>query len=450
MGTLQLTDGTTTIDFLDGSTFYLARGGWEPHIARENEAGDDYDDVVEIIKVNWLQTTDDSRDSTLHNIHRLALKAREYHRLRKTSGQVWLKANTHSETNPRYALVKSVDIENLDARHWGPNRGVDLVLTIIREGAWRDTIPNTVPFSYPEITSNTIYNQVDGGQVNYVDVAAATLTGDARMLPIFMMPFNSKQSKVIIGVRSRGSSGDVTPFNPHFNAVNVTDTTYRVVDASAPGGYRWERVIGGGSGNITNAIPLPANLQYYTGTFLVYAICKATTSVWTLQLAHGTSSTFPSINLGEVMSIGVTTNFQQLYLGRITLPPAGEIPGLGNPTNYYLNLKAAYTALGTFSLRNLFIVPTDEGVFEVANMGAQRVAADSILERSWHYDSANRYVENQPTTRGRFISLKPNNYTRMMFFFSRSDADGGVNPDDNMADVTMRGTIRYLGLRGNT
>lgn len=451
MGTLQLSDGTTTVSLLDSAGLYLTRRGWKPQVARENELGDDYDDVVEVINLEWMQTTDDSRDTIIHNLNRLNMRAREYQRHRKTTGQVWLAAATHSETNTRYALVKEIYAPEMDGRHWGPNSNVKLTLTITREGAWRDQAPNTNPHSYTSITDQTVYNQVDvdGGTLNYFDVAAASLTGDAYGLPVFQMPFSTTQQKVIVALRSRPSSGDVTPFNPHFNAANFGTATYIVADATAPGGQKWERTILSGSSSMENYVALPAGLQYYTGSFLLYAVCKATTAVFSLQASHSTSTAFVSEFATEAVSIGITTNYQNLYLGRVTLPLSGQIPGVGDPTNYYIHLKCAWTGAGVFSLRNFFLVPTDDGIFQL-DLQDQNVAADSILERSWHYSSTNKYVQKSPSPRGRYIRLKPNHYTRFMFFFSRSDAAGGVNPDDSIAPVNLRAATRYLALRGNT
>lgn len=448
MATLQLSDGTTTVSLLDSAGLYLTRRGWNPQVARENELGDNYEDVVEVIHLEWMQTTDDSRDTIMHNLNRLNMRAREYQRHRKTTGQVWLAAATHSETNTRYALVKEIYAPELDNRHWGPNSNVTLTLTITREGAWRDQAPNTNPQSYTSIISDGIYNQVDSGIVNYIDLANSDLKGDAYFLPVLMMPFVSTQEKLIVALRSHLTSGGIINFNPHFNAANFGTGTYIVADASAPGGQKWERIIAAGSSSMENYVALPAGLQYYTGSFLLYAVCKATTAVFSLQASHSTSTGFVSEFATEAVDIGVTTNYQMLYLGRITLPISGQIPGVGDPANYYIHLKCAWTGAGVFSLRNFFLVPTDDGVFQL-DLQDQNVAADSVLERSWHYSSLHIYSYKTPSPRGRYIRLKPNHYTRVMFYFTRTDAAGGVNPDDYI-DFNMRGVARHLALRGNT
>lgn len=447
-GTLTITDGTVSVNLYDASTLYLRRGGWRPAVAKENAAGDDYDDVIEVIGCEWMQTTDDARDATMHNLNYLAAKARQNERQRKLTDQVYFSLNTPSETNVRYGVIKDINVPDLDSWHFGPSQPVKLTITARREGAWRSVSPLTAPQSYPSLGNQTVYNRSVSGARNYLDIAAASVTGDALALPVLQVSsLSAQQTSFVVALRSRISASDITSFEPHFNAVSFTDATYIVADAAAPGGQKWERTAAG-AGTITNHVALPAGLSVYRGSFLVYGVCRASATGVTLAVGHSISAAFAT-NTNPAVTVPVTTNYMPLYLGRITLPPAGLIPGINNPANYYLNLSCTFTAAATFAMRNLYIVPVDDGVFELGNAQAA-FFIDSVLERSYAVSApTNRYIDKVVIPRGRYLRLRPNYNHRIMFFFNQADAAGGLDPA-HAADVDVRATMRYLALRGNT
>lgn len=450
MAYLQITDGSTTVDFLDTATLYLARNGWEPRIARENDAGDGYEDVVEVIRLTWAQTTDDSRDSTLHNIHRLGRKAREYGHQRRVVNPVWMRVATHSETNSRYALVRSVEVEKLDARHWGPNQRVDLVVTITREGGWQDVAPTSTPTTV--VATTTVENQVDGSNANSVTVAAADVPGDGLALPIIQMVDSVAQEKIIIALRAKEDDGHLSSFISHINAADFQNTSNITADAGAPGGSKWERTALSGSGSQTKGAPLADDLQYYTGNFLVYAVMKVSHSnVFTVQVGHySTFGPSPLENAQEAVAVNTTTNYQAVYLGRITLPAYGEIPSLADPADYYINLMVSWASASTasFQVRTVFIVPLDDGVMTLEPAAIRRYI-DSRIERAYSYGSSGEYWETPDIMRGRFLKLKPNHYNKILFYFWETDANGGFDPA-NTTSVTVTLARTHLGLRGNT
>ena len=212
MATLRLYDDVNEVDFLDTSALYLAQDGWRPRVAAENEAGDDYEDVIEVIKLSWTETTDDVRDSKLQTLHRLNHKAKRYWRLRKTTDAVWLEVQTHSETNIRYARVKEIVVEELDGRHWGPDGPVDLVVTIKREGAYSHIKPtNTTPTVV--LNSATIENEEDTSTSNFAIISASDVPGDALALPIIQMVESVAQEQIIIAMRSDENLTNVPKFH---------------------------------------------------------------------------------------------------------------------------------------------------------------------------------------------------------------------------------------------
>lgn len=453
---LSLTDGTTTVSLLDTAALHMARRGWRPKVAVENAAGDDYEDVIEVVKLSWMQTTDDARDSTIQSIHKLARKAREYIRQRRVTGPVWLQANTPSETNVRYALVKDIQIAELDDWHYGPSQPVQLTISITREGAWRSIAPNTSPISHTAlIGTQTIRNSVvaASGYQNYYDVAPG---GDALALPIvyFTGAVGSTPSEMIIALRSRENAADVTPFNPHFNAADFGSTGTLVADGSAPGGQAWSATTTAAT-QYTNYVPLPAALTYYTGTFLVYAVVKtASSSVWQMQAGHGYSTSFAaSDKTSAPVDIVGTIYHEPICLGRITMPASGALPGMVSPSNYYITLSMNRPTAGTsstFSVRNVFLVPVDDGVISVTSMSQLSTLIDSTVERSWHFDPAtSKYLQSNVRVRGRYLKLKPGWTTRIMFFWTNGEASYGV-VYYNTLDSICRGALRYLALRGDT
>lgn len=456
-GTLIISDGTVTVNLYDTTTLHLSRDGWRPAVGRENAAGDDYDDVTEVITCEWLQTTDNTRDTTLHNLNYLAAKARINERQRKNTDQVYFALNTPSETNVRYAVIKDINITDLDPRHYGPNRPVKLIITIRREGAWRRDSPLTAPQSYPSLASGTVYNRVAGADKNYIDIPAANVTGDALALPVISKLTTSGTSpEIIIALHSRQNASDVTGFNPHFNANTFSDTGNLVVDANAPGGKTWTMTAPPSAvRSMYSVVDLPTgSFSAYMGSFLVYAVVKASHSSATMAIGHG----FSVRPRNPPVPVPITTNYMPLYLGRVTLPATGKLPGMFTAQPYYgfgvLVEFSVSPVANTFAMRNFYLVPVLDGIISVNNMvdWSAGLLVDSILERSWtRYlpDTQNWYTEEVIGVRGRYPRLKPNYNHRLLFYFNNTDAAGGVNPSD-AATVNIRATMRYLALRGNT
>lgn len=449
MSILIIDDDIASVNLLNPSGLYLARDGWRPKVAPENDAGDGYDDVVEVIKLYWMQTSDNDRDTTIQLLNQLDLKARQYWRLRKTTGAVWMEARSPSESNSRFARIKSIEVMELDSRHWGPNRSVDLVLTITREGAFSEIKPtNNSPTAIH--TSVTRYNSEAGGNSNRLTVNAADVSGDALALPLVQMVEAVPQETIIVALRARETAAEVNNFVSHLNAANFQNSTDIVSDGSAPGGSKWERTGLSGTASQIKGAPLPNGLQYYAGSFLVYAVVRVSAShVFSLTVGHGSS--FGTLeNAQPPVAITTTTNYQMLYGGQINMPAGGVIPGMSEPSSYYINLQMdwAGASSATFAVRNIFLVPTDDGVV-LLHPATVRRTLDSRLERVYSYTSSNEYWSAPDVVRGKYLKFKPGHYNQLHFFSTRTDGTGGVTPADTFT-LTLKLVKQYLAIRGNT
>lgn len=185
---------------------------------------------------------------------------------------------------------------------------------------------------------------------------------------------------------------------------------------------------------------------------MVYAVCKANTDdKFGLIVGHGADSTgVASTNVQDEVLLSTRSDYNMVYLGRMTLPASEEIPGVsGDFSSYYLHLTSTSknASTGTFSLRNIFLVPVDEGVMDI-DLRDDRVAIDCIVERTYHYTSGGYYSDFVPVPRGRYFKIKPNVQSRLYFYFSRGEYDGGVNPSDEIT-VTLSGLDRFTALRGS-
>lgn len=453
--TLEITDGTTTVNLIDSAGLFLASGGWKPQVTRLKPNVLEYEDMVETLECDWMQTNDNDRATKIQNLMNLGYKAEEYWRKRLVVRPVWMKVSTPSETGARYALIKNIQVTELDSKHFGPNSPVKLVLKITREGAWRSVAPNGSLTSWVAATS--VQNNVYDDDVNWLDIQNTDAEGDALGLAKIQIVAANSQERVIVALRSSRSASsadenNLYQFNPHFNAAAIYNSMTDVVaDAGAPGGSKWERV-NPGVLKVVKTWELPDDLSDYAGEHLVYAVCKVTTDdKFGLIIGHGADSTgVASTNVQDEVLLETTTNYQMVYLGRMTLPASEEIPGVnGDFSSYYLHLfsTSKNASTGTFSLRNIFLVPVDEGVMDI-DLRDDRVAIDSVIERTYHYTSLGYHSDYVPVPRGRYFKFKPNVFHRLYFYYTRADGDGGVTPSDQLT-VTVTGLDRFTALRGS-
>lgn len=454
--TISVTDGTTTVNLIDSATVHLAAGGWKQQVTRLKPNAQEYEDVVETMELDMLQVDDDDRATKIQNLMNLGFKAEDYWRRRRVVRPVWLQVATPTEAQSRYALVKKIEITELDSKHYGPNAPVKLVLKITREGAWKSVAPNGSLSSW--VAATAVQNNVYDDDVNWVDIQKTDVEGDALGLAKIQIVASASQERVIVALRSAKSSSsadetNLQDFNPHFNAAAIYNSLTDVVaDAGAPGGSKWERVNPGSGVKTVKTWELPNDLSDYAGEYLVYAVCKVTADDrFGLIVGHGADSTgVATTNVQEEVLLETTGNYQMVYLGRMTLPASEEIPGVsGDFSSYYLTLfsTSKNASAGTFSLRNIFLVPVDEGVMDI-NLNDDRLAIDGIVERVYHYTASLYHSDYVPVPRGRHFKFKPGVAHRLYFYFTREDGDGGVTPTDELT-VTVTGLDRFMALRGS-
>ena len=451
--TLKVTDGTNTVNFLDSTDLYLAKDGWKPKVARQNEAGDGYEDVIEIITLYWMETVDSLRALTIHTLEQLNTKAKTYWRQNKVDDWVWMEVRTTGESSSRFARVKAIEVDELDSRHFGPARTADLVVTITREGAYSEVSPATTANTVNKSLSS-VYNKQSGTSTTLTNrvKTETTLTFEKYGVPgpvIIEMEESSQQETIIIAQRYSQDETREDTFYSHLNALDFQSTTNIVDDASAPSGKKWERTGLSGVDSETKGA-FVNGMTYYTGTYLVYAVIKVSADdIFDITIGQNTTATTLNNALPTVV-VPTTTNYQMLYCGRLSIPPGGKIPGLSSSTTWYINMRVGWKGAGgseSFAIRNIFLVPVDYGVMLITPATIRRTV-DSRLERVYSYDASNKYLQDADIVRGKFFHMEPNVYHYLHFFCSRSDADGGVDPADTI-DINLRMVPRFLSLRGS-
>lgn len=465
MATLKITDGTNNVDLLDSAGLYLADNSWWPKVAKQNAAGDGYEDVTENIPLRWMPVTDDARDTTAVKINQLAEKARTYIRKRKTTNPVWLEMKTPSSSSSLYALIVDINMEKLDTRHWGPNQPVNLTLFITREGAWRDTTP--ADLQPIVLNGETITNQEDSGAgtKNYVTLNTTThVKGDALGIPYIKLGNPSStlaQETIIVAAKSAETQTELDNFTPNFYPDSFTGTTNLVADGTIPGGQRYyfDNPLPVLLTDYVN-IPLPYDVANYEGDYLMYMVAKATVG-GTAPLVIAGQAITPSGTAGPVvhaLNDGVTiqatnTDFVFYYLGNLSIPFIGRIPNLATPgtDSYCLTLQIDLRDVSTLEIIEVFIVPVNPvhgSPFVLSTYLAEGHAIDSNIERAYTYTSSDEYSDNNPTALGKYPLIPPAQFTRLYFWMSHSDGGTGMDITDTL-EIKVGLTRRYLAIRGN-
>jgi len=460
---LLLTDGTITVDLLNPTGLHLAANGLKLKVAKENPIGDGYEDVTEVIKLTWNQATDDERDTIAQNLNLLARKAREFIRKRKATGHVWMQMQTASSSKELYALVTDIQMSDLDSRHWDADQVVDLTLFVTREGAWRDVQPND--FVPVMILGELITNQEDHALVNYVTVANTLAKGDALGIPFIAMndPSGSDVQTTIIIASKSGTEDELDNFTPNFYPASFDGTSNIVADAGIPGGQLYSLDAGpvpvGAFFDYVN-IPLPTDLAYYDGEYLMYMVARVTMGTDPVVVTGGQTICPPGTAgtvlhaTGDPVSLEASnTDFVMVYLGRASIPFMGFIPSLDTPASdkYCLTLDIRVGELSKLEIAEVFIVPVHSihgSPFMLTPYLNQGVTVHSDLERSFTYTSSGEYSEYNPYAMGRYPLVPPGMFTRFWFWYQHSDGGGGFTFTDEFT-VQIGLVRRYLALRGN-
>lgn len=457
--TLQITDGSTTVNLLNTSGLYLKKNGWTPAVVPELDDGR-YADVVDVITCTWVQTDDDNRSSTLQNLQRLARKARLWWRKRRPWGQaVWIAANTHSETDTRYSLIKNVEIRELDPRHWGAQGPVELTI-LVTHGLWWDVAPNGTPAT--AVNAETIYNKEDADGENEVDVPAANLTGDAPALSqIIIVPQTGSMNlqTLWMGMKTNMASSAMSSW---FIPSNLVDTTDNISETQAPGDYALKIGDGLSAANETKYWEVAAaDVFDYQGTYEVYLSANTDVANGAVaQLKYGvftTGGTVYNTELAEVDIQNTTTSqeYRNHYLGRLEI--VAHEHATSTNQKFRIAIEVTTSANGIFYSQGLFIVPVDESsqhlnYTDIGDASFGVATNDKLIVDSWrktvyHTDSSDGLLQEFVFSPFGWIRLEPGVLNRLYFFWE--DGASGLVANQT-AQVTVKVINQFTALRGNT
>lgn len=449
MGTLTLTDGTTSVNFLDTSGLHITRGGYRQAVGNLDPLTGDMPDVEDTLNCVWMTTTDDSRDTVWMNLKRLAKKAQEYRRFRKPNDEVWLSIQTHSETNTRYHIVSNVVVNELDHRHFGPNNPVDLIVKITREGAGRAIPPGSTLTTIQAAVTKYMKNDSDGNN----GITIANVPGDVDMLTqISIDPGATTPIPVnyMVACVAFGGSTLATDFDPLFEATDEADNAAKqVADANAPddtilrftadGTMRWN--LSTGSRNF---------LAYTNKDYLVFAAVNGSgAGSCTLQFSHGQG--YITQDPVTVSSAGSPATLH--YLGRHRIPGGKYNSNLSEPSGgYSIYLDVDITGTYQLDFFQMWLVPIGN-LMELRNAAVDTdgvVVLDGVIGLAYETTSGGEWRQSSASTwdaRGNFITLEPGLYNRVFVFLS--GLNGLLVPNWSYS-VTIKGNARFTGIRGNT
>jgi hypothetical protein len=420
------------------SELYLNRDGWAMAVANERAEGG-YDDTVEVIECTWRELEDDSRGQTLKNIMALDQDARRHWRDFSRRWPVYLEASTHSEPATRYAVIKKIEIGNLDPRHWGPDQPVKLTLTITHIG-WRDIAPFAVQDVLSIGGAKRVYNQVDGSKDNWVRIGAGQ-TGRMGPLTIEIVPDKTvtpTPRNYRIAIKE-----EVSGFNPHFNAADEIIQS-KTADSDAPGGQRIQI-----TGPLNDSMMWQIDAADYVGNYAVYAIARASggSGVRLAFLNGGTVALHPWVNVPS------SSLFREIYLGSITIPWFGNVPNATLPNNYEPTILFEVPDSRTLYFYNFYLLPLDDNVMTISSNTTETIIIDGDMERTYAKATSGGALltEYQIEVSGKYFQGWGG--VLRMYFFSTHD-DVGANEFNIVSakhemDVTVRGVKMFSALKGS-
>lgn len=159
---LNITDGTTTINLI-GTVFRLVENPrWRPQTPQYKGGGvwqnspfadgrqlaqTRYDNIIDSWTLHVVSSSQDDVIYSLQELRRLLTKGVEYWTTSWQNEPVWIEARASCETNTRYAIVKSFQMQEDDDPYQTPflvaSPGVAMndIPLVIEHGIWTDTPP---------------------------------------------------------------------------------------------------------------------------------------------------------------------------------------------------------------------------------------------------------------------------------------------------------------------
>lgn len=453
-GVLRIVGESESINLLDPDGLYLAQKGWRQQIAEPDGLGD-YLDVVEALRLEWMNERDDERGPTVQRLNRLLAEARRKDPRRDPNSfaPVYLEARGHSESEMRYAVLREGKADELPERIWGPSGAVDVATKLTREGAWRAVAPRANALAWPVVSSTTIYNKQDADGDNYVTIDADDVYGDAEALAVITMDFDSGIMSRAIVAKMIGESADMDDFQSHYNILDEdSGAITKTDDTDAPGNKSYIFAPGGIGSNTVYWILDAAKIHAYQRTLAAFAGVEENGTVSTkseIGIYSSIRGEYSDIDKQDTTPTVPSSPILFVNNGQLTIQNA-YVPGQTHNANLRLYARlVANDAAASITLYNVFLIPLDGGVFTWDDGGEQTDIAqiDGRFERAYSTNSSGETVRKLKTY-GPYLTITPGIDNRLFFYWAQYlNGQYHYMPNDSASiDVTI--IPRYLALRG--
>lgn len=337
--TLQVTDGTTTVDMTTSDNSWRLLDRWEPAVATPTGDGSIPGYVVDVLPVIITPSSDDDLALEMQKLHALAKRAAEYWADDNQTTPVWFHRQLTAETGAARTLVRQIDFD-VDTRF----------------GSWIDACPpvtdgrlgNVAITHHPcwektsaVAASGTENASVLGGAIDYTDVV-----GDFAARPYYIRWYGGDVGAVFqyiwMGFRSdarTGSIADASKFVALWEcedgSAGTNAATADVADGSPTGGGGADNVMrvawGGGTTTWANRWSMsiaqqitstggtsPDDIPAYFGTFLVLLRAKVDAGIAQVRTQLRGLGALTSV-YGPIVDVSATS-WTIYNLGTVTLP----------------------------------------------------------------------------------------------------------------------------------
>lgn len=369
MATLKITDGTTTIDLINGP-FMLADAGWEAESS---------DEVVWDTITCLVRGTADEIRAEQNRIDKLAIQAQRYFYDIKENTAVLLKVAGEGED------AKQVVVIDIRAKYHSDSNMTPLLVANAADGDTLQMVTLAVlhtPYFEPDLDLVSYSAQAVG---NVSDLGGTWEIGDAggtldQRIASFVISDDSSPSyehnKFWIGIRRlRYGTADFQPVWEVEAASEGTDTTGGI-DATASSGFS-------ATCNFGTTTTLAERLQFLVeqfstgqpadmiGEYLVLGRVKLSSAATEVHiqlkqghLAYGTLTQVAGDTYLSAVTDSNLTNWNLVELGHIQIPTTGNRESIANEATglswFGLSLLAErMSASGSLVIDCLVLIPTD-------------------------------------------------------------------------------------------
>jgi len=440
---VTLTDGTNSVDFLDGTYIYQNIQGLDPPTVEIIYAGD------KPVHRKWQ-----NREITIaFGINATTTVVLE----QKKRTFITILENTYlyfvsrgvlgAKAQLQYRKEGATDISYADA-FWGE---CDWGRVEYQEGAvyayqlkGAQLTLTCEPFFHPSSTTNladatTIYNHDDSGHDNYVDIAGANIKGDVGAPVIISLEWQAGSWKnVRIARRTRGTPSSFVHVR---EAEDATSTSNFAIDTK-PAASNGEILANSAnaSGYATWGIPPTADLL---GRFLVLA--RAYTDDITntqLRLRYRFINTVDWVdNDWAYFPAGGGSQYECVPLG--TMHCADKLPSGKEPNRIWIQVEYSKDAADTIELDCIMLLPEDESACRILsplNMTSGRFRVDETLALPYTGKETSYDFEHHLAVQPSAIMLKPGTANRLYF----QGEGGGTGDNEWLTAASLDVSIDYL------